>query len=116
MKIRVIYNSSIAKFINAEAITLYPFIFFSGSKDYYINDNYYNKYSYIYRHELEHIYQVRKYGFLTFYFCYFAMFFINMILHRSISEAYWSIPLEIEARQKELVQLKETEIKELELE
>ena len=44
------------------AITIYPFIFFKRKKD-EISDR-------LFRHELEHIYQVRRRGWFRFYLSY----------------------------------------------
>lgn len=98
-----------------EAITLYPFIFFRGSKDDYIDDSYFNKFSSVIRHELEHVYQVRTCGFITFYLTYPLFFLINLLRFRSWDDSYMSIPYEIEARKVENKELTEVQIEELDL-
>jgi hypothetical protein len=113
MKVITVYNSRVIRALNIEAITLYPFIIFSESKESYLDDNYYNKYSSIYRHELEHIYQVRKYGFLSFYISYLIIYFANLIRYKSFKVAYLNISYELEARKVEVRSLTEQQVKEL---
>ena len=63
---------------------LYPFVLFSQSQN-EVSDQ-------LFRHELEHIYQIRRDGFLRFYLTY---------LYHAIRYGYKNIPYEIEARDKQ---------------
>jgi len=68
MKIRRKYNNWIPQLLNVGAITLYPFILFSstvaGIKTYRKEPEQ------LFKHEYIHIEQVRKLGWLKFYFLY----------------------------------------------
>jgi len=61
---------------------LYPFVLFSQSE---VSDQ-------LFRHELEHVYQIRRDGFLRFYLTY---------LYHAIRYGYENIPYEIEARENQ---------------
>ena len=83
MKIKFWYESWVFKLpiLNAFAgMVLYPWIFFKGSKE-EVSDR-------LFRHELEHIYQVRREGWLKFHVKYFYF---------SIRKGYRNNPYEIEA-------------------
>ena len=87
MKIRLIRNSRLAKFLNVDGIVLYPFIFCSEKKPSVK----------IINHELIHILQVRRDGVIRFYFNYlkeYIQFRKNGFKHR---EAYLAISYEVEA-------------------
>ena len=113
MKVRLRHNSVVPKLLGAEGITLYPYIFLRGDQSDYINGSYYNKYSSVYRHELEHVYQVREFGYIRFYISYLLFYLINLGLYLSHRDAYYFIPYEIAARKAEVEMLHYEEIKEL---
>ena len=75
---KVVYNS---KFVpkGYKAWVIYPYMFFSEAKCTDV----------LFRHELQHVYQVRKYGWFKFYATY---------LWYSATKGYWDNPYEIEAR------------------
>jgi len=53
------------------------------------------------RHELVHVKQVNRHGFLKFVFLYLAEFFRHFLRERSINRAYHRISFEIEAEAAE---------------
>jgi hypothetical protein len=81
MKIRLRYRVWFLRKSWINGITIYPFIFFKQRKE-DISDR-------LFRHELEHIYQVRREGWLKFYIKY---------LYYQIRLGYRNIPYEVEAR------------------
>jgi hypothetical protein len=87
MKVREVYNSIIPKIFGAQAITLYPFIFYY---DYTPNRALRN-------HEYIHIKQIRRDGFLKFYLSYILIYLWFRIIGKSHNVAYLSIPYEKEA-------------------
>jgi len=54
------------------------------------------------RHELIHVYQMRKHGLLKFYYLYLYNYIKNYIKYKDHYKAYAYIPFEIEARLKSL--------------
>ena len=87
MKIRLIRKSLFAKLLRVDGIVLYPFMFFSAERPSVKTIN----------HELIHIQQVRRDGFIRFYFNYlkeYIQFRLKGIPH---TEAYLSISYEVEA-------------------
>ena len=62
MKIRIIYRFLPLRWSWIAGITIYPFIFFKYSREEVSNR--------LFRHELEHIYQVRRRGWFRFYLSY----------------------------------------------
>jgi len=62
MKIRIVYNFLPLRRSWIGGITIYPFIFFKRTRE-EVSDR-------LFRHELEHIYQVREEGWFRFYFTY----------------------------------------------
>ena len=62
MKIRPVYNFILLRKSWIGGITIYPFIFFKRKKE-EVTDT-------LFRHELQHIYQVRELGWLSFYLSY----------------------------------------------
>jgi len=96
MKIRERYNSWIPRMLGAEAITLYPFVFYTHGK---LNET--KSGSQIRRHEWIHVDQIRAVGFLRFYISYFTYYLAGRIQGMDHAESYWLIPYEIEAREKQ---------------
>ena len=67
MKIRRKYNHWIPQLIRQGAITLYPFILFARSQSALSREDYTRD---LFKHEYIHVEQVRKMGWLKFYFLY----------------------------------------------
>ena len=80
MKIRPVYNFLPLRRTWIGGITIYPFIFFKRRRE-EISDT-------LFRHELEHIYQVERLGWFKFYLTY---------LWQSIRVGYKKNKYEIEA-------------------
>ena len=82
MKIRVVYNFILfRKWGWIGGMVLYPFILFKRKKE-EISDT-------IFRHEMEHIYQVRRIGWFKYYLTY---------LWYAMRHKYEDIPYEVQAR------------------
>jgi hypothetical protein len=96
MKLRIRYKHWIcthAPFLGYPAgIVLYPFMLFKRSKE-EVTDK-------LFRHELEHVYQVRRLGWLRFYLTY---------LWYQITKGYKNNPFEIEANANEDLPLTDEE-------
>ena len=67
MRIRRVYNHWIPQLLNVGAITLYPFILFSST---IANLKKQKNPAHLFKHEYIHIEQIRKLGWLKFYFLY----------------------------------------------
>lgn len=81
MRIRVYFNHWIYKLPKMmEGIVLYPFVLFRNGP---------SESRYLFRHELEHVYQVRRDGFFKFYIKY---------IWYNFKVGYWNNPYEAEAR------------------
>ena len=89
MKPIMIYKSSLVP-KNFGAITIYPFIFFTTTFE--------ETPPRLIAHEMVHIAQVDKLGWIRFYSSYLYYFIKNLIIYRNVQQAYWFIPYEIEAR------------------
>ncbi len=87
MKIRLIRNSRLAKLIKVDGIVLYPFIFCSAIKPSVK----------IINHELIHIQQVKRVGFIRFYFTYLKEYIQFRGKGFNHSDAYFAISYEVEA-------------------
>lgn len=86
MNVRVIYNSSIPPMLaNADGITLYPFVLIAFPE----TDPRTPK---LLKHEMVHVEQVRRLGFLKFYILY--------VLY-SIRYGYRNNPFEVEAYERQ---------------
>lgn len=94
MKPIVIYKFIPLRFSWIGGMVIYPFILFKRSKE-EVTDK-------IFRHELEHFYQVRKHGWLKFYLSY---------LWQNITVGYKKNKYEVEARSVENTPLTEEERK-----
>jgi len=88
-----------------QAITLYPFILFSSAKE-EIPES-------LFRHELEHIYQVEREGWFQFYFFYLKLYFQNRLKGMNHQQAYLKNPYEIAARTEESQPLVSSEVAKL---
>jgi len=101
MKVKCVYNCNYLA-PGVVAITIYPFIFFKDSKK-DIPDS-------IFRHEMIHVRQVRRLGWLKFYTSYLYHYFKGLIKYRSNTEAYINIPYEVEAyRDQNKIELTQAE-------
>ena len=90
-KLRIKYNKKfLLKLFGAEAIVLYPYVLFRGSKESVSEQTY--------LHEYEHVRQVRESGFFSFYVSYIIYNFAGLIRYRNCFDAYYYIPYEEEAR------------------
>lgn len=83
MKLRICYSSRLIRKKYA-AWVLYPFIFIRDAKE-DCSDR-------LFRHEMEHVYQVMRDGWWTFYIKY---------LYRLAKHGYMDNPYEVEARERE---------------
>ena len=90
---RVIHatNSILPKILKVEAITIYPYIFYA----------YKFPERYLKQHEMVHIDQVRRLGWLKFYFSYLVEYIRLYIRLRDKDKAYYAISYEIEAYNKQ---------------
>lgn len=95
--IRHRYNHWLPKKLNVSAITLYPYIFFSETKEKISEE--------LYRHEYEHCFQVIRHGWLWFYLSYLLYYLAARVKGSDHETAYLGIPYEIEARSAESVPL-----------
>ena len=92
MKIRLRYHVWFLRRSWIDGITIYPFIFFK-QRQADITDE-------LFRHELEHIYQVRREGWIKFYIKY---------LYYQFRHSYRKIPYEVEAYAVQSTPLTESE-------
>ena len=85
MTIRHIENSKLAKFLNYN-ITLYPFIFYIGvpREDVRV-------------HEMTHVQQIERVGWVRFYLSYLAYYLAGRIAGKKQMQAYYEIPYEVDA-------------------
>ena len=90
---RIKYNSRLV-FKGYDAWVLYPFMFFRDKRE-DVPDR-------LFRHELEHVYQVQREGWFKFYLKY---------LWYGLRYKYKNIPYEVEARLAEALPLTEKERK-----
>jgi hypothetical protein len=87
MKIKILKNSILPKILRVQGITIYPFIFLAmkdPSKK-------------LLNHEMIHVKQVRKYGWLRFYLSYVVEFLSYVIRGDTMDVAYNRISYEREA-------------------
>ena len=93
MKTKWIYDSKFARILKVNAITLYPFVFVALDYDRVPNELIY--------HEFVHIKQIRAQGWFRFYATYLYEYFKLRAMGLDADEAYFAIPAEIEAFEKE---------------
>jgi hypothetical protein len=94
----LIYNSRLSRWMDAEAFVLYPFIFFAHNEE--------DAWPSLYKHELTHVQQVEREGFIPFYFKY-------LINH--LKFGYSSNPYEVEAYSNQKNALTEDDLRRLQL-
>ena len=90
MRVRCLYEVFFLQKFGISAIVLYPFILFADSRQ-TIPDR-------LFRHELQHIYQVQAHGWFGFYWKYLLAYFRLRRQGMNHQEAYFNNPFEIEAR------------------
>ena len=90
MKARFIFNSRVPKWFGAVGVTLYPLVFIATDIDTALRAD-------IISHELVHVHQLEKQGWLKFHLFYFWAFLVAFVKTRSYSKAYYSITYEQEA-------------------
>lgn len=101
MKIRCVFGVKFLILLKIQAITLYPWILFSSASE--------ETPERLFRHELEHFYQVQRLGWWHFYLNYLKSYFHFRRQGLGHQEAYWAIPYEVEARNSEGRPLSELE-------
>lgn len=94
MKIRPVYHFLPLRKTWIGGITIYPFIFFKRTRE-EVSDT-------LFRHELEHIYQVRRLGWFKFYFTYIL---------ENLKVGYKNNKYEVEARAAQVNPLTDEERK-----
>lgn len=87
MKVKLIYNSKFANLINVGAITLYPFIFFSMSKEEALERR-------VLHHEFVHVRQVRTNGWFDFYIKYIWNWVVALFQQKPINYPHTNIPVD----------------------
>ena len=92
MKLRVIYDSCLVS-SSYDAWVLFPFMFFRAAKE--------NVSDQLFRHELEHVYQVMRVGWL----CFYSKYLWYLYLH-----GYNEHPFELEAKARQYDPLTKDEI------
>lgn len=101
MRLYVKFNHWFPKLIRMGGIALIPFILYARTRE-EISES-------LLKHEYIHVEQVRKLGWFRFYFLYLWYYFKNLIKFRNHDEAYYQIPFEKEAYEKEHLALEEYE-------
>lgn len=89
MKVKQIFDSKFARLLKVEAITIYPFIFFSKPQNEVLKHTI--------RHELIHTKQVEQVGWFRFYLSYLLYYLAERVQGRDHDAAYYRIPYEREA-------------------
>jgi hypothetical protein len=92
MRFRIVYNT---RFVppRKTAWVLWPFVLFRHTRE-EVSDR-------LYRHELQHVYQIKRLGRLRFYWTY---------IWQARKYGYWNHPYEVEARKMETTPLTLQEI------
>lgn len=91
MKNKIVTNSFIPKLLKVDAITLYPYIFFSDKEP---SDT-------LIRHEMVHVDQIKYYGRFRFYVSYLLEYLSYRVRGDSNNVAYNKISYEVEAYKKQ---------------
>jgi hypothetical protein len=89
MKIRIVYEHWYPKLFKIEAITLYPFILCQGTKEETTRTTL--------RHEMIHVEQIKRLGWLGFYWLYLRHMVEGIVQYRNFWTAYRMNALEREA-------------------
>lgn len=93
MKVYEHFNSFLPKLFNAAAITFGSHIFYVQARD-QVSER-------LRSHEIVHVEQYKRDGFLGFLYTYLKTYFKHRIQGQSHLIAYYSIPYEVEAYAKE---------------
>lgn len=87
MKLRIRYNHWLPKRLGVAAITLYPFVLFAWDSP---SES-------LWRHEMVHVEQVRRIGWLRFYVSYLVIYFGYRVYGWGADYSYSALPHEVEA-------------------
>jgi hypothetical protein len=101
LKIYCIYKVRFLRRFGIQAIALSPFVLFAMDPN-EVSES-------LFRHELEHIYQAKRLGWLGLYGSYLKAYFLLRRKGLTHFAAYWNIPFEVEAREAEKLPLSEEE-------
>lgn len=104
MKIRPIYNCRFLGLLGQRAVTIYPFILFEHSLAHYVlfDVN-------VLKHEMIHVRQIERDGFLKFYFKYLFQYLRGRLWGKAHWLSYMEIEYEREAWSLETLPLTEQE-------
>ena len=91
MRVREVCNSIIPKLLRVDAITLFPFIFYSMPEPS----------RRLRTHEHVHVRQILQSGVFRFYISYFKEYLRQLAEFRNPNEAYFAIKYEVEAYRNE---------------
>lgn len=105
-KIRVIYDSWVPKQLHIQGILLYPYILISCEEK--------DTKTYIIKHEMIHVDQIRNIGMIRFYISYLLSMLRSILIHRSFEYIFHENDYEREAYQLENCRLNRCEIEETE--
>lgn len=84
------FNSGFAQWLEVDAITLFPFIFFATGREQ-------AKAEHILAHEYIHVLQIKKIGFFSFYCSYWLQYFGFRLAGKDEWDAYLAVTHEAEA-------------------
>lgn len=90
MKVKVIPNHWLPKYLNVKAITLYPRIYLAIDCETAVKQN-------MIAHEFIHVRQIREQGWIRFYVKYLWDYVKQYRTYKNWDEAYYHIPAEVEA-------------------
>ena len=93
MKVRVKYSHWYPKTTGIGAVVIYPYVLFSEPKG-SVSER-------TYRHELEHVLQIKEHGALYFYVSYLFYMLAGIVRWRDFYKAYRANPYEVEAFNRE---------------
>lgn len=91
MSARDVFNSRLARLLNVNAITLYPFVFYSSA----------SPSAAIIAHEHVHIQQIKSIGIFRFYISYLLYYLAGRLRGLGDTMAYLQIPYEVDAYKKQ---------------
>lgn len=87
------FNHWLPKRINVAAITLYPYVLYAMEES--------EAPSWLRRHEMAHVEQVKRHGWFRFYLSYVMYYVAGRVAGFGHDQSYLSIPWETEARKEE---------------
>lgn len=107
MMVRLRYGSWLPRVFGSSAVTLYPFIFFTGSQQEAVKSR-------VMHHEFVHVRQVRSLGWLRFYWRYVVEYVVHRCTGKSHLDAYFALSFERQAYDEQsALELTESELKEI---